>query len=105
MNRTGATLLELIVVIAIISIIAGVVGLGMAARKPMSSGDRLQSRIAAARHDAVATGHPVTIVLDAEGGPRPATAYPDGRVLTDAVANIDPMTGRPTRAEAGHAAR
>jgi prepilin-type N-terminal cleavage/methylation domain-containing protein len=104
LNRPGVTLLELIVVLAVMSIVGGVAGLGMAARKPMTADDRVQSRIAAARHEALTTGRVVTIVLDTDEGPRAATAYPDGRLLTDAVANIDPMTGRRMREEASHAA-
>lgn len=92
----GVTLVELMVVILLLGLLAAVVGLGMGATPSMPSLDPVIVVVLQARDSALRTGHPVTIPLAPGGRSRSATAYPDGRVLTDAPIGIDPLSGSAT---------
>ncbi|HEU4557052.1 MAG TPA: prepilin-type N-terminal cleavage/methylation domain-containing protein [Longimicrobium sp.] len=91
--RSGATLLELMVALAILAIAAGVVvpALRHAAQAPPT----LHDHVAAARREALEQGRAVTRTLRDSAGTRLLTAYPDGRVAADTVLGVDPLTGRP----------
>jgi len=94
-RRLAFTLLELIVVIAMIGIIASVSALVVA--HPWPSSETLTSQIGAIRHRAIATGTPVTTILREAGTASyyAATAFPDGSVVTNAP-GIDHLAGRPS---------
>ena len=94
-QRSGVTLMELLVVLAILATIAAVTGLA-ARRLPAAAGKPdLETVIAQARGQAVQNGHSVTIVADSTG--REITAFADGSVASD-VPFVDPLSGRLSRA-------
>jgi prepilin-type N-terminal cleavage/methylation domain-containing protein len=92
--RIGVTLIELMVVIALLGLLAGVVGLTLGSAPRPTSLDPATVVVLQARDSALRAGHPVTISLSVAGRSHHATAYPDGRVLTDAPIGIDPLSGR-----------
>jgi type II secretory pathway pseudopilin PulG len=87
------TLVELMVVILLLGLLSGVVGLTMGSTPQVASLDPTTVAVLQARDSALRTGHPVTIAFSHEGSAHHATAYPDGRVLTDAPLGIDPLSG------------
>jgi prepilin-type N-terminal cleavage/methylation domain-containing protein len=96
--RRGATLIELIVVIAILSVIAGVTTLGFRSRPSHRVIDPAEADVAAARDSALRSGHAVRVMVHAGGDsiapPLFATALPDGRVIASTGLGFDPLTGR-----------
>jgi len=93
--RDGFTLVEMIVVIAILAIVAGISATALlrAPDSPSAAGESVRT----ARRRAVQTGASVTISV-AVGDQKRAiavTAKPDGSVLSDTTLAIDPLTGRP----------
>lgn len=89
----AVTLVELLVVLVLIGLMAGVVGLTIHTAKPITITDPITSAIAAARDSAIRTGRSVTFGLEVNDAQREVTASPDGRVLADTVLDIDPLTG------------
>ena len=91
--RCGVTLIELMVVILLLGLLAGVVGLTMGSTPSVASLDPTTVAVLQARDSALETGHPVTIALSMAGHTHHATAYPDGRVITEATIDIDLLSG------------
>lgn len=93
--RAGVTLAELLVVLLIIGLTAGVAGFSVSTlRRPPES--VIRERIRAARTAAIRQGTAVVISLDSVGSDRPDSMLrflPDGRVIG---AGVDPWTGVPT---------
>jgi hypothetical protein len=81
------------VVILLLGLLSGVVGLTMGSTPRVPSLDPTTVAVLQARDSALRTGHPVTIAFSHEGSAHRATAYPDGRVVTDATLGIDPLSG------------
>jgi prepilin-type N-terminal cleavage/methylation domain-containing protein len=98
--RHGVTLVELMVVILLLGLLSGVVGLTMGSNPHVASLDPIAVAVMQARDSALSTGHRVTISLRVDGRSRSATAFPDGRVLTDAPIEIDPLSGSAGRGTA-----
>lgn len=96
----GVTLVELLVVIMLMGLLAGVVGLTMNSTPGTAALDPATARVMAARDSALRTSHPVTIRLTVEQAAHYATAFPDGRVLTDAPLGIDALSGSASRMRA-----
>ena len=68
MPRNGFTLVEMMIVIAVAALLAGVVVLTLPADKgPNEAATRFASRIAAARDQAVLTGRPISAWVSASG--------------------------------------
>jgi prepilin-type N-terminal cleavage/methylation domain-containing protein len=92
-RRRGVTLIELIVVLAVMGMIATVAGLTMSATPSPAPPADFAARIAALRDSAVATGRPVTAMFIVDGRVGAATAHPDGRVLSE-LGTVERTTGR-----------
>lgn len=92
-ERQGVTLVELIVVILLLGLLAGVVELTMGSTPTAASLGPTTVAVMQARDSALRTGRPVTIAFAHEGSAQHATAYPDGRVITNALIGIDPLSG------------
>jgi prepilin-type N-terminal cleavage/methylation domain-containing protein len=92
-NRSGLTLLELMLVVAVLAIVSSVAMLAMPSRT--NAPDDAVHRIADARTRALRTGRPVTVIVEIDSSFSLATAMPDGRVLADPRARIDAMSGQP----------
>lgn len=96
----GVTLVELLVVIVLLGMMAGVVGLawhpGGWETTPSASGEADTGHIiAAARRRALESGVPTTAVVT-EGDRRiKVLALPDGRVVDAERFGIDPLSGLP----------
>lgn len=69
MTRNGFTLVELMVVIAVMGLLAGVVVMtaGMPGGGPADSATRFAGRLAAARDQAIVTGQPVSAWVTSSG--------------------------------------
>ncbi|HEX6807358.1 MAG TPA: prepilin-type N-terminal cleavage/methylation domain-containing protein [Gemmatimonadaceae bacterium] len=89
----AVTLVELLVVLVLMGLVAGVVGLTIHTAKPLQGTDPITSAIAVARDSAIRTGRSVIISLQLSDGQRDVTASPDGRVIADSSMGIDPLTG------------
>jgi prepilin-type N-terminal cleavage/methylation domain-containing protein len=96
--RAGVTLVELIVVLAILSVIAGVTTLAFRHADPGPSVPSWVSAVAAARRTAIDSGRSVSLTIHVGDAVYAATALPDGSVIADAPLGIDRLTGEPRRA-------
>ena len=95
--RSGSTLLELVVALAVLGITAGVAGVALRAADRPDPAELRATRVAAARRAALEGRRAVPFTL-AGGGPA-GVALPDGRVLlADSALDVDPLTGRPRAA-------
>ena len=90
-GRSGVTLTELMVVLVILGLMAGVVGLAW--RPNPASRERRLDPIAAARHEALQSGRPVRARISIDGRSVAIAALPDGRIIAPARLRIDPLTG------------
>ncbi|HEY7879189.1 MAG TPA: prepilin-type N-terminal cleavage/methylation domain-containing protein [Gemmatimonadaceae bacterium] len=90
----GVTLMELIIVLALLGIMAGVVGLTLHSARPVPGGNPALAAVAAARDSAIRTGLTVVMTVHGDGSPLWATAFPDGRVVADMPLGIDLLTGQ-----------
>jgi len=98
----GVTLVELLVVILLLGLLSGVVGLTLGSAPHARALDPATVAVLQARDSALRTGHPVTIPLFVDGRAHRTTAYPDGRVLTDApvgIVDVDELSGSALHAD------
>lgn len=94
-GRCGLTLLELVVVLAVVGILAGVAAPVLRRAPAPSAEEAARERVAEVRARAVRGGHSVAaLVLDADGEQRPVLARPDGSVLGAEALGIEPLSGR-----------
>jgi prepilin-type N-terminal cleavage/methylation domain-containing protein len=93
-RRSGVTLLELLVTLVVLAVVTGVVTVALP-RITEPADDTPASRLASARREALATGRPVTITIEAAGGAVDATVAPDGSVVADTSLHFDRLAGRP----------
>ncbi len=96
--RPGVTLVELIVVLAILGLMAGVVGLSAPHTGWPTETDPWTAAIEAAREAAIDSGRTVTIALRVRDSVREATALPDGSVIVSGAPIVDRLSGIPLRA-------
>jgi len=90
-RRRGVTLVELMVVLVLLGLMAGVVGLAW--RRPSPHDDT--DVTAAARQRAIATGATVRVETTTAGRRVTVAALPDGSVIAPAELRIDPLSGKP----------
>jgi len=93
MNRLGVTLVELIVVLAIVGLMAGVTTLAFRRADMTPRVAPWVSAIAAARRTAVDSDRTVSLTVRVGDNMYAATALPDGSVVADAALGIDRLTG------------
>lgn len=107
MTHPGVTLLELLVVLMILGLLAGVVGLSWRNDPwiaPTASGSEEPATVLAARGEAIESGRSVTTVVHLDGREVHVTALPDGRVLGAEALGFDPLSGSaPQPNSSGHA--
>ena len=101
-SRCGVTLVELLVVVTLLALSAGIAGLALRQTRQSTDANRrflLVSRLADARREALRSGRPVTIRHADSGGAGFATAFPDGSIVADAlvggIASVDRLSGKP----------
>jgi prepilin-type N-terminal cleavage/methylation domain-containing protein len=97
-RRAGVTLLELILVLAILGFMAGIVGLAAPRIVTITKADSATASAMELRALSIRGGHVVTGDVSMRSGIVVVSAYPDGRVLADSALRIDPLSGRVTRA-------
>lgn len=85
MTQTGATLVELLVVLAVLGLLVGLSAVSLSSVRPPPAAMRFDS-LRAARASAVRSGRPVVVVRDTSV----IRFLPDGRVLGGM---LDPLTG------------
>jgi prepilin-type N-terminal cleavage/methylation domain-containing protein len=85
MDRSGVTLIELIVALAILALGTSVVGLAIRATPPARGANPIAVTIASVRDSAIRTRRSVTSILMVSDSVRAVTALPDGRIITDSV--------------------
>ncbi|HXB23215.1 MAG TPA: prepilin-type N-terminal cleavage/methylation domain-containing protein [Gemmatimonadaceae bacterium] len=93
MNRPGVTLIELIVVLAIVAIMAGVTTLAFRRADMTPTVEPWVSAVAAARRTAVDSDRTVSLTVRVGDKVYAATALPDGSVVADAALGVDRLTG------------
>jgi len=90
----GVTLVELLVVLALLGILSGVVGLTLRSAQPPATADPVRAAVALARDSSIRSGHAVSIVLATDSQPYDVTALPDGRIIGDKRLATDTLTGQ-----------
>jgi prepilin-type N-terminal cleavage/methylation domain-containing protein len=93
MNRPGVTLIELIVVLAIVAIMAGVTTLAFRRADLTPTVEPWVSAVAAARRTAVDSDRTVSLTVRVGDKVYAATALPDGSVVADPALGVDRLTG------------
>jgi prepilin-type N-terminal cleavage/methylation domain-containing protein len=95
--RSGVSLIELIVCVAVLGLMASVATLAMRGAEPRDRNDPA-TVIRDTLERVLGTGMPATLQFTVNGRPALATINPDGTVLADSILGIDRFTGRSTRA-------
>lgn len=90
-ERRGFTLVELIVVLAVMSMIALVSALG--ARTSLRVPEQVPEVIESVRRAAVARGRDTTVVVSRTGSALLLTVLRDGRVIVDSAFSTHPRQG------------
>jgi prepilin-type N-terminal cleavage/methylation domain-containing protein len=92
-ERRGVTLVELIVVLAIIALMAGVTTLAFRRADLTPQVAPWVRAIAAARRLAIDSARTVSLTVRIADGLYSATALPDGSIVADPALGIDRLTG------------
>ncbi len=93
-SRAGTTLLELLVVLVVLGIIMAIAGPSVNA-VAHDAPPTPQERIAAARREAIQSGHSTQLVLRDSSGVHVVRVSPDGSALGASSFSIDAASGRP----------
>ena len=88
----GTTLVELLVVLCILGVIAGVTVLAARRFERPAPGDPL-AIVAESLRSAVDTSHAIVVRVVRDGRPLSATVSPDGSVVGDSALEMDRLTG------------
>lgn len=95
--RRGTTLVELLVVLCILGVIAGVTVLALR-RLDRPAPDDPSTIVAESLRAAVDTPRTIVVRVVRDGRPLSATIRPDGSVVGDSALDIDRLTGRASHA-------
>jgi prepilin-type N-terminal cleavage/methylation domain-containing protein len=77
----GVTLMELMVVLVLLGLMAGVVGLAWRPDSGPATDSSSQALMARARHEAALAGHRVAVEIVRDGDTLKVVALPDGRLV------------------------
>jgi prepilin-type N-terminal cleavage/methylation domain-containing protein len=95
-GRAGVTLVELMVVLALLSVMAGIVAVTWRPEPPRRSRPSgAREIVTAARLRAIESGSNVTVSVLVGEQHIDVTAHPDGRVVGASSLGFDPLTGLP----------
>ena len=94
-STRGVTLIELMVVLVVLGLMAGVVGLAW--RPGRASQDKGRDAISQARVQVIASGATVRLQVTLEGQRVTVAALPDGSVIAPPDLHVDPLTGTAVR--------
>src|SRR5262245_14440984 len=99
-RRSGVSLIELMIVLAILGILSAIVSLVWRQSRPdaSSADSSTLSVVTAARQHALQAGSRVTVAVVVRDESVRITALPDGRVIGAALIGIDELTGRVRKA-------
>ena len=92
--RRGVTLVELLVVLALLGVGAALTALAFRVDRSTDPQGRDAERITAARREAVEQGALVRLVLADSTGMRALVVLPDGSIIADKGVAVDRLTGR-----------
>jgi prepilin-type N-terminal cleavage/methylation domain-containing protein len=93
MSRSGATLVEMLVSLALLGIIASVATLAIRRIAPPPPDDPM-TIIADTINAVIRSGQPKTLQFIVDGRPALATLNPDGSVIADTALHIERFTGQ-----------
>lgn len=96
-GQAGVTLPELIIVLVMLGLMAGIVGLSLQRERTPPASSSGTAQIAAARHQALISGRAVRIRVTIDGRSATVAALPDGRVIAPPELHLDVLTGMPIR--------
>ena len=92
--RRGLTLVEMLVVLVLLGVMAGVAAVALPPPLAPAPASALND-LATARRTAITSGRSVTVAFSWDSQPaRSVTALPDGRVVADSAVPVDLFTGR-----------
>lgn len=92
--RAGTTLIELMIVIVVLGVMAGVAVVALRTARQPTDQDVAFARVQQLRQTAVEKGRPFSIEIEVSGHRYAVSAYPDGRVSTVAPLRVDGLSGR-----------
>jgi prepilin-type N-terminal cleavage/methylation domain-containing protein len=105
-SAPGVTLVELIVVLAVIGLTFGIVGVALRSERAnpreLDASVSVREQLARARREALRSGMRQIVIVRDNGNSYSATAWPDGRIVAestlDVLAGIDRLSGRTANA-------
>jgi prepilin-type N-terminal cleavage/methylation domain-containing protein len=93
-KKTGVTLVELLVVLVILGVMAGVVGLAWQPGRWLGgAGADSTESLPVVRRWALQSGRPIQAVVSIRGHAIHVLAFPDGRVLGAESLQVNPLNG------------
>ena len=100
-TRAGVTLVELMVVLAVLGVMAGVVLLAWPPERHRQTGAATLAgdSVAGLRRRALQSGRPVTGMVTIRGLTAEIIAFPDGRIIGAERLGINPLTGEKLNAQ------
>ena len=93
-SRAGVTLLELLLVLAVLAISVAVVSLTLRVPTPASGPDSTWVKVRDLRARAIQAGRPFTEIISGDSRAQAVTAFPDGRVIGYLARPLQPLAGR-----------
>jgi prepilin-type N-terminal cleavage/methylation domain-containing protein len=93
-SEAGVTLVELLVVLAVLSIMAALVGLAPPRGRRLAGESQMSiEAVAVVRSRALESGRPAGGTISIQGRSIQVLAFPDGRVLGAEELGVNPLTG------------